>query len=190
MIQTDQKYSYRARSTLYRPRSTLYRPGSTLYSPWGFPDGPRNTLSGSRSTLYCPGSTLEVGVGFLWLDGEGFGSFTSLTNLMRGVYKRRALAPCYSFNRIKNSKHCSISFLKRVICLNSKPVWFLSFVGYIRKIKRYIITECAKNILLYYYTPIANCLFWCHLFISNRLNQRTSTPMRIYCHPLESSVWP
>ena len=104
----------------------------------------------------------------------------------------QALGTCalWFFNRIKIFKHCSISFLKRVICLNSKPVWFLSFVGYIRKIKRYIITECAKNILLYYYTPIANCLLWCHLFISNRLNQRTSTPMRIYCHPLESSVWP
>ena len=93
MIKTDQKYSYGPGSTLYRPGSTLYRPGSTLYSPWGFPDGPRNTLSGSRSTLYCPGSTLEVGVGFLWLDGGGLGSFTSLTKLMRGVYKRRALAP-------------------------------------------------------------------------------------------------
>ena len=98
MIQTDQKYSYGPRSTLYRPGSTLYWPGSTLYSPWSFPDVP-------RSTQYCPGSTLYspcsfpdvpniVPEGFFWLDGGGLGSFTSLTNLMRGVYKRRALAPC------------------------------------------------------------------------------------------------
>ena len=62
--------------------------------PSTVPDGPRDTLNGPRSTLYCPGRTLEVGVGFLWLEWGGLGSFTSLTNLMRGVYKRRALAPC------------------------------------------------------------------------------------------------
>ena len=101
MIQTDQKYSYGPGSTLYRPGSTPYRPESNLYSPWSFPDGPRDTLNGPRSTLYCPGRTLEVGVGFLWLEWGGLGSFTSLTNLMRGVYKRRALAPC-DFYRYKS----------------------------------------------------------------------------------------